>query len=148
MNLETLIIQVLTDAPISLTSHQIARECRKHITGRVSGQQVYAILCNSLRPLVSVTPSYRWSLLRLDSDQPEADPALSGLVVGNDETDLRFEQAEQNDRLRDQRGLSDQGLGANRPMNGDLHDDTPDVSLGPPTEGAFLVLDDDEWLCD
>lgn len=135
MDLESLIVQVLADAPTALTSHQIAKECRHRFSGnvpaRLSGQHVHVILSGPLRPLVSVTPSYKWSLLSLESNRAMSSPAVSGDPTGNYGAD----------RL----DLSD-AISSGGPEVGRLHNDSHEPDTECP--GAFLILDDDEWLCD
>lgn len=148
MDLEPLIVQVLADAPEALTSHQIAKRCRQrfsgHVSPRLSGQQVHTILSGRLRPLVSVTPSYKWSLLG-----PETSRAIPSSGVSSDATagcraDRQSEGDEHTEQLRANRALLNTEFGEGPEIAGPRDD-----AHGPYTDcpGAFLILDDDEWFC-
>ena len=143
MDLKEVILKALAEAPMPLTSHQIAKECRKHLPGRITGQQVYAILCGPLRPQLTVTPSYRWSLLRCTNDHAGPKPvnrrATDIVIVESEQADCGVRIGDQEYSLaHDHRAIGSE----NSVIPGEL-DSPPDMFEG----GAFLMLDDDDWPC-
>lgn len=149
MDLEALIVQVLADAPAALTSHQIAKQCRErfsgHVPARLSGQQVHAILSGPLRPLVSVTPSYKWSLLSPETSRAVSPPTVSGDATTNYRADRQSGGDEQTGRQHGEGDLSD-AIPSGGPEVERLRNDAHVPHTDGP--GAFLILDDDEWLFD